>query len=282
MQMRPEKGNAPGCRSPEASSEEASQAMKGINVANSTALTIGGTAVRQVGDLYSLNDLHRASGSDVGKRPGEFMRNQQTKGLVQEIANAGISAFESRKGRNGGTYACKELVIAYAAWISAKFHLKVIRVFLAVTAPKAAEPVGAMTLTDCGDKAKVSKFLVAMRKRAVEQLVQLDKQITEWEVLDKPAPAERVKIEVTSVVRAPGGAWVMEVVSGMCGFTVSMPNKVLPRGGVKVGDKLDAYFAPGGDPWRGPWVRVERRDAKPSGAIKYAFGSNYAALEMAA
>lgn len=160
-------------------------------MANSTALTIGGTAVRQVGDLYSLNDLHRASGSDVGKRPGEFMRNRQTLELAQEIENAGISAFEARKGRNGGTYACKELVIAYAAWISAKFHLKVIRVFLAVTAPKAAEPVGALTLTDCGDKAKVSKFLVSARKRAAQHLARLDKEIATWELVDEEhkAPA---------------------------------------------------------------------------------------------
>lgn len=184
MKDRPEKGNAPGCRSPGASSEEASQAMKGINVGNSTALTIGGTAVRQVGDLYSLNDMHRASGGDAAKRPGEFMRNKQTQDLVQEIENAGISAFESRKGRNGGTYACKELGIAYAAWISAKFHLKVIRVFLAVTAPKAAEPVSALSLTDCGDKTKVSKLLATARKQAAQHLARLEKEIADWELVD--------------------------------------------------------------------------------------------------
>lgn len=99
-------------------------------------LAIGDITVRQHNGLFSLNDLHKASGGNPGQRPGEFMRNQQTKELVEEISNAGISAFESRKGNNGGTYACRELVIAYAAWISAAFHLKVIRVFLAVAAPQ--------------------------------------------------------------------------------------------------------------------------------------------------
>jgi hypothetical protein len=41
------------------------------------------------------------------------------------------------RGAHGGTYACRELVIAYAAWIDAKFHLRVLRVFLASVAPPA-------------------------------------------------------------------------------------------------------------------------------------------------
>lgn len=105
-------------------------------------LTLGSIAVRQLNGLFSLNDLHAASGCNPNHRPGEFIRNQQTQELVTELTNAGISAFESRRGSNGGTYACRELVIAYAAWISAAFHLKVIRVFLAAqAAPRAAAPL---------------------------------------------------------------------------------------------------------------------------------------------
>lgn len=99
---------------------------------NSTALVIGDTSVRQVNDLYSLNDLHRASGEELRHRPVEFIRLEQTRDLIGELQKGGDPHLflNTAKGRNGGTYACKELVIAYAAWISAAFHLKVIRVFL--------------------------------------------------------------------------------------------------------------------------------------------------------
>lgn len=128
--------------------DEVSQAIKkGTIVSNSTALTIGDTRVRQVGGLYSLNDLHIASGGEERHQPGKFMRLDQTQALIAEISNSpdldicssANAAFESRKGRYGGTYGCKELVIAYAAWISAAFHLKVIRVFLAHVAPAAMQ-----------------------------------------------------------------------------------------------------------------------------------------------
>jgi hypothetical protein len=96
-----------------------------------SSLIIGTSPIRQLDDLYSLNDLHVASGSAEKDRPSHFLRNDQTKALVSELENVQICAFKILQGRNGGTYACKELVIAYAAWISPAFHLKVIRVFLA-------------------------------------------------------------------------------------------------------------------------------------------------------
>ena len=103
-----------------------------------TALTIGSSKIRQIDGFYSLNDLHVASGGAEKHQPAFFLRNEQTKALIEEVnsanlqnLNAGNPAIKTERGKYGGTYACKELVIAYAAWISPAFHLKVIRVFLA-------------------------------------------------------------------------------------------------------------------------------------------------------
>jgi len=93
-------------------------------------LSITHVAIRQHQGLYSLNDLHLASGGEARHRPGYFLENEQAKELIQALETAGIPAVKTKEGRNGGTYACKELVIAYGAWISAAFHLKVISVFL--------------------------------------------------------------------------------------------------------------------------------------------------------
>ena len=101
-------------------------------------ITILSTEIRHRDNLYSLNDLHRASGGAQKHQPNRFLRNEQTKALIAEIGNypnlgnsiGGITPFKVLRGSQGGTYACRELVIAYAAWISAAFHLKVIRVFL--------------------------------------------------------------------------------------------------------------------------------------------------------
>lgn len=81
---------------------------------------------------YSLNDLHQASGGEEKDKPANWLRLDKTVELIDEILNAQIRAFnpvDSRKGRYGGTYVCKELVYAYAMWISAAFALKVIRAY---------------------------------------------------------------------------------------------------------------------------------------------------------
>ena len=123
----------------EASSEKSQRTKKGTIEMNSTALTIAGTAVRQMNGLYSLNDLHKASGGEEKHQPAFFARREETQALIAEICSADsqIKALETVRGRGKaqGTYACKELVIAYAAWISAAFHLKVIRVFLDAVQP---------------------------------------------------------------------------------------------------------------------------------------------------
>lgn len=111
------------------------------------SLSILGTKIRQdVEGRFCLNDCHKASGGENKNRPSIWVDNSQTKALIAEIqAEAGIPALTSIKGGNAsGTYACKELVYAYAMWISPAFHLTVIRAFDAlvtgqITAPALSE-----------------------------------------------------------------------------------------------------------------------------------------------
>lgn len=100
-----------------------------------TTLTILTTQIRQLDGRYSLNDLHKAAGGEDKHRPNQFLRLDQTQALITEIETAQICAVETKEGKRGGTYVCRELVYAYAMWINAKFHLQVIRAFDAQHAP---------------------------------------------------------------------------------------------------------------------------------------------------
>lgn len=109
-----------------------------------SALTIAGISIhRDVDGRFSLNDLHRAAGGEGRHRPSLWRENQQAKDLIAEVElEAGIPALVSIKGgAAGGTYAAKELVYAYAMWISAAFHLKVIRAYDAMVTA-AGQPSG--------------------------------------------------------------------------------------------------------------------------------------------
>ncbi|MGX2956444.1 P22AR C-terminal domain-containing protein [Ursidibacter arcticus] len=101
-----------------------------------TQLTILTNKIRTLDNLYSLNDLHFASGNDPKHRPSLFIRLETTKELIEEISKEVRSTdliFKTLRGRNiQGTYACEELALAYATWISPKFHLVVLRAFIAM------------------------------------------------------------------------------------------------------------------------------------------------------
>ena len=110
---------------------------------------INGLTIRQHGGLFSLTDLHRASGGKARHQPYLFTRREETQALIAEIeqttdswiehsadsrseqaADSQLALKSIHGGRDKGTYACRELVVAYAAWISPAFHLKVLRAFL--------------------------------------------------------------------------------------------------------------------------------------------------------
>jgi len=97
-----------------------------------TNLTILSKSIRQIDNLYSLNDLHKISGEDKKHKPTNFIRLAQTQELVAEINRCSdlSNAIKIHQGgKNQGTFVCKELVYSYAMWISAKFSLMVIRAF---------------------------------------------------------------------------------------------------------------------------------------------------------
>ncbi|WP_280564838.1 KilA-N domain-containing protein [Chromohalobacter sp. 48-RD10] len=102
----------------------------------SALMAIEGVKVRQDEEgRYCLNDLQKAA--TVGRNPRtvevhEYMRRPETGELIAELENTGNSRIKpvtTRRGRNGGTFVAKELVYAYAMWISPAFHLRVIRTF---------------------------------------------------------------------------------------------------------------------------------------------------------
>lgn len=97
-------------------------------------ITILDHAINIVDGLYSLNDLHKASGKEKKHQPFNFMRNQEVTDLIEELQCS--SDMRNKQvfiklvsGKNRGTYVCKELVYRYAMWISPKFALLVIRTF---------------------------------------------------------------------------------------------------------------------------------------------------------
>lgn len=148
-----------------------------------SALTIAGTGIRtDAAGRYCLNDLHRAAGGAPRHQPAFWLRNAQTQALIEEIENSanlqtsvstGIPAVSTSEGRGGGTYVCKELVYAYAMWISPAFHVQVIRAYDALVGAGRA-PVG----PDLRDE------LIAAQQRVIELQSRL------W-VAPAPAPAAR-------------------------------------------------------------------------------------------
>lgn len=109
-------------------------------------LTISNSAIGMKDGLYSLNDLHKASGNLKRHQPSNFMRKKQTQALIAELKAEIPSSSEMRSlepvkvvegiqadGSSQGTFVCRELVYSYAMWISPRFQLMVIRAFDAIT-----------------------------------------------------------------------------------------------------------------------------------------------------
>lgn len=101
---------------------------------NSSILAISGISIKQDSHgRFCLNDLHKSAGGEKKHQPANWLRMEQTSDLIMflESEEHKFSPVETVKGRGKqqGTFVVKELVYAYATWISAKFFLTVIRAY---------------------------------------------------------------------------------------------------------------------------------------------------------
>ena len=109
----------------------------------SNLIIVDGINVRRdMAGRYCLNDLHRAAGGEERHKPSNFMRMESTQALCSEIDRCSDMSIASvntiRGGTEQGTYVAREVVYAYAMWISPLFNLKVIRTFDAVAGTQQA------------------------------------------------------------------------------------------------------------------------------------------------
>lgn len=156
--------------------------------------------VREVeGDLFNLNDLHKAAGGLKSHAPALFMRSKQVSDLCNELSKVYSSAyFRKVMGRAGGTYVCKELVYAYAMWVSPVFHLKVIQCFDAVVAKN---PVVISNLDRIGSEVKRStEELLAIVNQSSIELSELKRHGSDWGSYG--AAIRKVKAEATKQLNA--------------------------------------------------------------------------------
>ena len=97
--------------------------------------------MRQV-STSELIDLLRTESGELNPRSGELKSKsaELNPGAGQlNPESAQLEPVITGSGRYGGTYAVKELVYAYAMWISAAFHLHVIRAYDALVTQQPAD-----------------------------------------------------------------------------------------------------------------------------------------------
>ncbi|GBQ19435.1 KilA-N domain-containing protein [Gluconacetobacter sacchari DSM 12717] len=155
-------------------------------MSQNTPLTILSTSVRQdAGGRYCLNDCHRAAGALDKDAPAQWLRTETAKKLIAEletmqectVSETAEKPVVTVPGRNGGTYAVKELVYAYAMWISPAFHLTVIRAFDALVRGKDPTPK---------PKAPRAPALIGPRRQTLG-LIELYTRVNEMRGLDRNA-----------------------------------------------------------------------------------------------
>lgn len=105
--------------------------------------------IRQNEDgMYSMNDLHAASGGAKKSQPSDWLRLKGTAALVEELEKStpGIPGVVTINGGSSvGSWIHEALVPSYAGWISPAFQLSVNKAFIALAK---GDTIGAQAIVD--------------------------------------------------------------------------------------------------------------------------------------
>lgn len=90
-------------------------------------LAFNGHVIHDREEMLSLTDMWRAAGCKADKNPAEWLRQKPTQQFVSHIATAynmgDAHIIETKRGRNGGTFAHWQIALAYAKYLSPEFHM---------------------------------------------------------------------------------------------------------------------------------------------------------------
>lgn len=103
----------------------------------SNSITIGSITIHQSENgLYLLTDLWKSSGGAKKDQPNKWLNLIDTQRYISYLGTKTESLNKSSyfltilgKGKEQGTYVCRQLVYSYAMWISPAFHDLVIETF---------------------------------------------------------------------------------------------------------------------------------------------------------
>ena len=89
--------------------------------------------IHHEGDMVSLTDLWKEADSIREKAPNFWINQDTTQQLIETVANM-LNAtqnciIKSKRGKGGGTYAHKQIALAYAKYLDPKLHVLVNEVF---------------------------------------------------------------------------------------------------------------------------------------------------------
>lgn len=143
--------------------------MKGVIKVDFNGVSVAFQGTEEV----CLTDLWKAAGSPENKDPTQWIRSEQAKELIAELeADMGnshiVKTVRGGKAGGGGTWACRDLAVSYAGYLSPKLQIFVNRVFLERLQEEKSPDLIAQRFIDTYKRKGFSDNRIALRFKSIQ------------------------------------------------------------------------------------------------------------------